>query len=64
MMGLRPQLLLPILGILLILSPESCDEVKERLRAMALDDDEEEEGDDDDGGTFITPIAAIEAMVF
>jgi hypothetical protein len=51
--------------IVLILSPQSCDEVNERLRAMALDDDDEEgedEDEDEDEGTLRTPIEAIDAM--
>jgi hypothetical protein len=46
---------------MLILSPQRCDEVNERLRAMALDDDDEE-GEDEDEGTLRTPIEAIDAM--
>jgi hypothetical protein len=50
---------------MLILSPQRCDEVNERLRAMALDDDDEEgedEDEDEDEGTLRTPIEAIDAM--
>jgi hypothetical protein len=52
---------------MLILSPERCYEVNERLRAMALDDDDddeegEDEDEDEDEGTLRTPIEAIDAM--
>lgn len=47
---------------MVILSPQSCDEVNERLRAMALDDDEEEDEDEEEEGTLRTPIEAIEAI--
>jgi len=53
MKGLQPWLLL--VETVVILSPQSCDEVNERLRAMALDEEEEE-------GTLRTPIEAIEAI--
>lgn len=56
---LHPQLLL--VETVVILSPQSCDEVNERLRAMALDDDEEEDEDEEEG-TLRTPIEAIEAI--
>lgn len=60
MKGLHPQLLL--VETVVILSPQSCDEVNERLRAMALDDDEEEDEDEEEEGTLRTPIEAIEAI--
>jgi hypothetical protein len=54
---------------MLILSPQRCDEVNERLRAMALDDDDDDDDDDEEGedededeGTLRTPIEAIDAM--
>lgn len=66
MKGLRPQFPPPLPETVRILSPQSCDEVNERLRAMALDEwdneEEEEEECDNGDGTFRTPIAAIDAM--
>lgn len=62
MKGFLPELLL-VPETVKILSPQSCDEVNERLRAMALDEEEdEEEEEEEEGGTLRTPIAAIDAI--
>ena len=63
MKGLHPQLSLLLVETVVILSPQSCDEVNERLRAMALDEEEEEDDEDEEEeGTLRTPIEAIEAI--